>query len=67
MLMHLPRFFAGNLSHCLWRLVLCVSAVCAGPVHAQDAEGEGGLRVPTRLTVGVGDQFLGQLAPPTPR
>jgi Tol biopolymer transport system component len=31
---------------------------------SQSTEGGGGLRTPARLTVGVGDQFLGQLAPP---
>ncbi|WP_426752706.1 hypothetical protein [Myxococcus sp. Y35] len=40
-----------------------VAAVLAGTAWAQDDENDGGLRTLTRLTVGVGDQFLGQLAP----
>lgn len=60
-------------------LALCVFAAGAGLALAQDAgglregmlegvlrggDGGDGLRVPARLTVGLGDQFLGQLAPP---
>ena len=44
------------------RYVLALALLFAGGVGAQDDE-EGGLRTPTRLTVGMGDQFLGQLAP----
>ncbi|AGC43814.1 hypothetical protein MYSTI_02498 [Myxococcus stipitatus DSM 14675] len=42
-----------------WVLALLV----ASGAQAQDDENDGGLRTPTRLTVGVGDQFLGQLSP----
>ncbi|MFO6418983.1 hypothetical protein ACLBKS_02130 [Hylemonella sp. W303a] len=50
-------------------LALCAFVACIGLAQAQDVEragagaGDDGLRVPTRLTVGLGDQFLGQLAP----
>jgi len=40
-----------------------LAVLLAGGAHAQDDESDGGLRMPTRLTVGGGDQFLGQLAP----
>ncbi|PTL82322.1 PD40 domain-containing protein [Vitiosangium sp. GDMCC 1.1324] len=45
------------------RCFLALSLLLAGSVWAQDDENDGGLRTPSRLTVGVGDQFLGQLAP----
>ena len=38
-------------------------AIAAAGVRAQDDEPDDGLRLPARLTVGVSDQFLGQLAP----
>ncbi|WP_035605557.1 PD40 domain-containing protein [Hylemonella gracilis] len=54
----LPRLLCATIA------VICTAwAACIGIAHAQDAD-DGGLRVPARLTVGVGDQFLGQLAPP---
>ncbi|AKQ65668.1 hypothetical protein A176_002580 [Myxococcus hansupus] len=43
--------------------VVGLAALLAGSATAQDDENDGGLRTPTRLTVGGGDQFLGQLAP----
>ncbi|AKF80562.1 hypothetical protein MFUL124B02_13630 [Myxococcus fulvus 124B02] len=43
--------------------VLLLAALLARGAWAQDDENDGGLRTPSRLTVGVGDQFLGQLAP----
>lgn len=54
---------AGRFPLRLPRFALCAILACVGLAHAQDTEGDGGLRVPARLTVGVGDQFLGQLAP----
>ncbi|WAM23322.1 hypothetical protein [Myxococcus sp. NMCA1] len=45
------------------RGVVALVTLIAGSVWAQDDENDGGLRTPTRLTVGVGDQFLGQLTP----
>ncbi|SEL58364.1 WD40-like Beta Propeller Repeat [Stigmatella aurantiaca] len=42
-------------------LALAVLFACAA--WAQDDENDGGLRTPTRLTVGMGDHFLGQLEP----
>ncbi|WP_163995402.1 PD40 domain-containing protein [Pyxidicoccus caerfyrddinensis] len=44
-----------------WLPVLAV--LLASGVWAQDDENDGGLRTLLRLTVGMGDQFLGQLAP----
>nr|WP_227027776.1 hypothetical protein [Corallococcus soli] len=44
-----------------WLAVLCV--LLAGVAGAQDDEPDGGMRTLSRLTVGMGDQFLGQLAP----
>ncbi|WP_342380448.1 hypothetical protein NVS55_12600 [Myxococcus stipitatus] len=44
-----------------WSWVLAL--LLASGAQAQDDENDGGLRTPTRLTVGVGDQFLGQLSP----
>ncbi|WP_338867805.1 hypothetical protein [Myxococcus stipitatus] len=44
-----------------WVLVLAL--LVTSVAWAQDDENDGGLRTPTRLTVGVGDQFLGQLSP----
>jgi tetratricopeptide (TPR) repeat protein len=43
--------------------LLILAVLLAGTAWAQDDENDGGLRTPTRLTVGVGDQFLGQLTP----
>ncbi|WP_205507388.1 PD40 domain-containing protein [Myxococcus vastator] len=45
------------------RCCVALSVLLAGSAWAQDDEDDGGVRMPTRLTVGVGDQFLGQLAP----
>ncbi|MFL5357770.1 hypothetical protein [Archangium sp.] len=45
------------------RCFLALAVLLAGSVWAQDDENDGGLRTPSRLTVGVGDQFLGQLTP----
>lgn len=45
------------------RCCVVLALVLAGNAWAQDDENDGGVRMPTRLTVGVGDQFLGQLAP----
>ncbi|WP_224363948.1 hypothetical protein [Hyalangium versicolor] len=42
---------------------MALVALIAGVAWAQDDENDGGLRTPSRLTVGVGDQFLGQLTP----
>ncbi|WNG53883.1 hypothetical protein F0U59_03075 [Archangium gephyra] len=44
-------------------LVLAVLMLMVGSAWAQDDENDGGLRTLSRLTVGMGDQFLGQLAP----
>ncbi|RKH64053.1 hypothetical protein D7W81_19280 [Corallococcus aberystwythensis] len=44
-----------------WLLALAV--LLASVARAQDDENDGGMRLPERLTVGMGDQFLGQLAP----
>ncbi|MBZ4371510.1 hypothetical protein [Corallococcus sp. AS-1-6] len=44
-----------------WLLAL-VFLVASG-AWAQDDENDGGMRLPERLTVGMGDQFLGQLGP----
>ncbi|MFL5346531.1 MAG: hypothetical protein ACJ8AT_17265 [Hyalangium sp.] len=40
-----------------------LAVLFAGGAWAQDDENDGGLRTPLQLTVGVGDQFLGQLEP----
>ncbi|MCP3140329.1 hypothetical protein [Pyxidicoccus xibeiensis] len=45
------------------RCLLALALFLAGGARAQDDENEGGLRTPTRLTVGGGDHFLGQLGP----
>ncbi|WP_224243470.1 hypothetical protein [Hyalangium gracile] len=45
------------------RFLLALAVLVAGATWAQDDENDGGLRTPSRLTVGVGDQFLGQLEP----
>ncbi|QRN95861.1 PD40 domain-containing protein [Archangium violaceum] len=45
------------------RCLLALAVLLAGGAWAQDDENDAGLRTPSRLTVGVGDQFLGQLAP----
>ncbi|ATB42159.1 hypothetical protein CYFUS_007636 [Cystobacter fuscus] len=45
------------------RCFLVLAVLLAGSAWAQDDENDGGLRRPSRLTVGMGDQFLGQLAP----
>nr|WP_255207650.1 MULTISPECIES: hypothetical protein [unclassified Myxococcus] len=45
------------------RCCVALAVLLAGSAWAQDDEDDGGVRMPTRLTVGVGDQFLGQLAP----
>ncbi|WP_257459649.1 TolB-like translocation protein [Archangium lipolyticum] len=45
------------------RFFLALAILIAGSARAQDDENDGGLRRPSRLTVGRGDQFLGQLAP----
>ncbi|MCP3166409.1 hypothetical protein [Myxococcus qinghaiensis] len=45
------------------RCLLLLALLVASGASAQDDENDGGVRMPTRLTVGVGDQFLGQLAP----
>lgn len=45
------------------RCLLVLAVLLAGSAWAQDDEQDGGIRTPTLLTVGVGDQFLGQLAP----
>ena len=45
------------------RCLLVLALLVASGASAQDDENDGGVRMPTRLTVGVGDQFLGQLAP----
>lgn len=42
---------------------MALAVLLVGNAWAQDDENDGGLRTPSRLTVGVGDQFLGQLAP----
>nr|WP_242589293.1 hypothetical protein [Corallococcus macrosporus] len=44
-----------------WALALAV--LVATGAWAQDDENDGGMRQPERLTVGMGDQFLGQLGP----
>ncbi|WP_223644106.1 hypothetical protein [Corallococcus sp. EGB] len=43
--------------------VLALVVLVAGVARAQDDENDGGMVVPERLTVGMGDQFLGQLGP----
>nr|WP_246357362.1 hypothetical protein [Pyxidicoccus fallax] len=43
--------------------VLALAVLVAGGAWAQDDENDGGLRTPSRLTVGMGDHFLGQLTP----
>lgn len=63
MLMRLPRDLPPGLSRLARCAIAAITTACIGVAHAQDADGDGGLRVPARLTVGVGDQFLGQLAP----
>lgn len=45
------------------RYALALAALLAGGAWAQDDENDGGLRTPSRLTVGGGDHFLGQLTP----
>ncbi|WP_163867474.1 PD40 domain-containing protein [Myxococcus eversor] len=45
------------------RCLLLLALLVASGASAQDDENDGGVRMPTRLTVGVGDQFLGQLGP----
>ncbi|WP_143177511.1 PD40 domain-containing protein [Cystobacter ferrugineus] len=42
---------------------MALAVLIAGSAWAQDDEQDTGLRTPSRLTVGVGDHFLGQLAP----
>lgn len=44
-----------------WFITLAV--LLASGAQAQDDESDGGVIAPARLTVGVGDQFLGQLGP----
>jgi hypothetical protein len=43
--------------------LLALAVLLAGGAWAQDDENEGGLRTPSRLTVGGGNHFLGQLGP----
>ncbi len=43
--------------------LVLLAVLVASAARAQDDENEGGLRRPTRLTVGTGDHFLGQLTP----
>lgn len=43
--------------------VLALVMLVASVARAQDDENDGGMVLPERLTVGMGDQFLGQLAP----
>ncbi|MDY7230400.1 hypothetical protein [Hyalangium rubrum] len=43
--------------------LLALAVLLASGAWAQDDENDGGLRTPSLLTVGVGDHFLGQLAP----
>jgi tetratricopeptide (TPR) repeat protein len=45
------------------RALLALALLVASGARAQDDEGDTGLRTPSRLTVGSGDHFLGQLAP----
>ncbi|MET0400828.1 MAG: hypothetical protein ABW123_00440, partial [Cystobacter sp.] len=45
------------------RYVLLLGILAVGSARAQDDENDSGLRTPTRLTVGVGEHFLGQLTP----
>ena len=45
------------------RCLLALAVLLAGGAWAQDDENEGGLRTPSRLTVGGGNHFLGQLGP----
>ena len=45
------------------RWFLALAVLLAGSAWAQDDENDTGLRTLSRLTVGMGDQFLGQLAP----
>ncbi|MFY2558363.1 TolB family protein, partial [Corallococcus terminator] len=45
------------------RCLLVLALLVASGARAQDDENDGGVSMPTRLTVGVGDQFLGQLGP----
>jgi tetratricopeptide (TPR) repeat protein len=45
------------------RWFLALAVLLAGSAWAQDDENDTGMRTPSRLTVGMGDQFLGQLAP----
>jgi tetratricopeptide (TPR) repeat protein len=42
---------------------MVLAVLLVGSAWAQDDENDGGLRTLSRLTVGVGDQFLGQLGP----
>ncbi|MHA7629222.1 hypothetical protein [Corallococcus sp. M7] len=43
--------------------ILALAVLVAGGAWAQDDENDGGMVLPERLTVGMGDQFLGQLEP----
>ncbi len=45
------------------RWLMALAVLLAGSTWAQDDENDGGLRTLSRLTVGMGDQFLGQLTP----
>ncbi|RYZ43480.1 MAG: hypothetical protein EOO71_03210 [Myxococcaceae bacterium] len=45
------------------RWFAALAVLLAGAAGAQDDEPDGGMRTLSRLTVGVGDQFLGQLGP----
>jgi tetratricopeptide (TPR) repeat protein len=42
---------------------MALAVLIASSAWAQDDENDGGLRTPSRLTVGGGDHFLGQLTP----
>jgi cellulose synthase operon protein C len=45
------------------RWLVALGLLVTASAGAQDDENDGGVRLPERLTVGVGDQFLGQLTP----
>jgi len=45
------------------RCFMALAVLISSGAWAQDDENDGGLRTPVRLTVGVGDHFLGQLGP----
>ncbi|WP_164018553.1 PD40 domain-containing protein [Pyxidicoccus trucidator] len=45
------------------RCFIALAVLIASGARAQDDENEGGLRTLSRLTVGAGDHFLGQLVP----